>query len=108
MGSSGHARAWLLALAMVLGVVAAPGNGLLASEALPRPAGLEPDIGFWRKIFAEVSTDEALVHDNRYLGIVYEKLDLSDLQSDGARQRAMDAVKARYSKILTPRFRRCR
>lgn len=100
MGSSGHARAWLLALAMVLGVVAAPGNGLLASEALPRPAGLEPDIGFWRKIFAEVSTDEALVHDNRYLGIVYEKLDLSDLQSDGARQRAMDAAKARYSKIL--------
>ncbi len=98
--SSGRARAWLLALTMMLGVVTAPWHGLLAAESLPRPAGLEPDIGFWRKIFAEVSTDEALVHDNRYLGVVYEKLDLSDLQSDGARQRAMDTAKARYSKIL--------
>lgn len=73
----------------------------LATSSLPRPAGLEPDIGFWRKIFGEVTTDEALVHDNRYLGVVYEKLDLSELQSDGARQRAMDAAKARYAKILT-------
>jgi len=97
----GRARAWLLALSVALGVVVAPGSGVLASEALPRPAGLEPDIGFWRKIFGEVSTQEALVHDNRYLGIVYEKLDLSDLQSDGARQRAMDAARARYSRILT-------
>jgi len=79
----------------------APATGAMASTELVRPAGLEPDIGFWRKIFAEVSTDEGLVHDNRYLGIVYEKLDLSDLESDAARQRAMDAAKARYVKILT-------
>lgn len=71
-----------------------------AAGELARPAGLEPDIAFWRKIFGEVSTQEALVHDNRYLGIVYEKLDLSDLKSDGARQRAMDEAKARYSRIL--------
>jgi membrane-bound lytic murein transglycosylase D len=74
---------------------------VLAAESLARPAGLEPDIAFWRKIFGEVSTDEALVHDNRYLGIVYEKLDLSDIESDGARQREMDAAKARYARILT-------
>ena len=72
-----------------------------ASANLARPAGLEPDIAFWRKIFGEVTTNEALVHDNRYLGIVYEKLDLSDFSSDGARQRAMDAAKARYARILT-------
>lgn len=85
-------------MCLALAAVGAPGAH--ASESLPRPAGLEPDIGFWRKIFGEVSTDEALVHDNRYLGVVYEKLDLSELQSDGARQRAMDAAKARYAKIL--------
>lgn len=101
MRGSGRASPWLLALMIALAAVAAPGAGALATESLPRPAGLEPDIGFWRSIFAEVSTEEALVHDNRYLGIVYEKLDLSDLQSDGARQRAMDAAKTRYSKILT-------
>lgn len=98
-------RACLLVMTLVVAPVWAPQNmelGLvLAAESLPRPAGLEPDIGFWRKIFGEVSTDEALVHDNRYLGIVYEKLDLSAYASDGARQREMDAAKARYTGILT-------
>ncbi len=91
----------LLVLALLVGGLWAPQSLVLAAQTLPRPAGLEPDIGFWRKIFGEVSTDEALVHDNRYLGIVYEKLDLSDFQSDGARQREMDAAKARYTRILT-------
>ncbi len=71
-----------------------------ATEALARPAGLEPDISFWRKIFGEVSTDQALVHDNRYLGIVYEKLDLSGYSSDAARQQKMDAAKAKYTRVL--------
>lgn len=90
-------RALLVALVACAGALprAAP-----AAAELVRPAGLEPDIAFWRKIFGEVSTEEALVHDNRYLGIVYEKLDLSDLGSDGARQRAMDAAKLRYTRIL--------
>jgi len=101
MGNSRRARVRLPALVLALAALLATGAQVLATEALPRPAGLEPDIGFWRKIFGEVATDEALVHDNRYLGIVYEKLDLSDLKSDGARQRAMDAAKARYVRILT-------
>jgi membrane-bound lytic murein transglycosylase D len=90
-----------LALTLVTAIVGAPGNLAVAAETLPRPAGLEPDIGFWRKIFGEVTTNEALVHDNRYLGIVYEKLDLSAYPSDGARQRRMDEEKARYSRLLT-------
>jgi membrane-bound lytic murein transglycosylase D len=95
---SRRARGCLLAACLLFAAIPPVA---LATESLARPAGLEPDIGFWRKIFGEVRTDEALVHDNRYLGVVYEKLDLSELQSDGARQRAMDAAKARYSKILT-------
>ena len=54
----------------------------LASEALPRPAGLEPDIGFWRLVFTDVSSAQVVVHDNRYLGIVYEKFDIPAGASD--------------------------
>lgn len=72
-----------------------------AGESLPRPPGLEPEIAFWRKIFGEVSTQEALVHDNRHLGVVYAKLDLSGFRSDGARRREMDATKAHYARILS-------
>ena len=88
-------------MALIVATAGAPQSIVLAAESLPRPAGLEPDIGFWRKIFGEVSTNEALVHDNQYLGIVYEKMDLSAYPSDGARHRQMDAEKARYAGILT-------
>jgi membrane-bound lytic murein transglycosylase D len=70
----------------------------MASE-LPRPKGLAPDVSFWRRIFAEVSTDEALIHDNRYLGIVYEKISMAGA-SDGAQAREMDEVRERYIRLL--------
>ena len=101
MSSCRSRRAGLLVMALIVATAGAPQSIVLAAESLPRPAGLEPDIGFWRKIFGEVSTNEALVHDNQYLGIVYEKMDLSAYPSDGARHRQMDAEKARYAGILT-------
>ena len=100
-------KRWVgLPVAVILvAVLCAPHGAAFALEAkaedpLARPAGLEPDIGFWRKIFGEVSTDQALIHDNRYLGIVYEKLELSGYSGDAARQKAMDAAKAKYVGIL--------
>ena len=62
----------------------------LASELLPRPPGLEPDIGFWRRIFAECTTEQGLIHDNRYLGVVYEKIDLSADASPARIERVSD------------------
>ncbi|MEO8224387.1 MAG: LysM peptidoglycan-binding domain-containing protein [Gammaproteobacteria bacterium] len=88
-------------LAVPLAAMALPPLSATAAETqLARPAGLEPDIAFWRKIFGEVATTEALVHDNRYLGVVYEKLDLSGYGSEAARRRYMDDEKARYAGIL--------
>ena len=71
-----------------------------ADEALPRPAGLEPDIGFWRQVFTEVSSAQVVVHDNRYLGIVYEKFDIPVGATDSSRRRMMDAAAAKYEGIL--------
>lgn len=71
-----------------------------AGDPLPRPAGLEPDIGFWRQVFTEVSSAQVVVHDNRYLGIVYEKFDIPPGTTDSSRRRMMDAAAARYEGIL--------
>jgi membrane-bound lytic murein transglycosylase D len=76
------------------------GMPALASEALPRPAGLEPDIGFWRLVFTDVSSAQVVVHDNRYLGVVYEKFDIPAGASDSTRRRMMDAAAAKYEGIL--------
>ena len=70
------------------------------AEDLPRPAGLEPDIRFWTRIFTGVSSRQALIHDNRRLDIVYALLDLPDGGSDRARRKFMDRANKRYRAIL--------
>ena len=55
-------------LALVL--VAPP--ALSAPKDFPRPAALEKDVAFWKRIYAEVGTDSGLIHDSRDLGVVYE------------------------------------
>ena len=92
---------WLPLLLVLVAQLCQPQSAARAADALFRPSGLEPDIAFWRKIFGQVSTDQALVHDNRYLGIVYEKFDLPEDASDAARQQMLDAAKAKYARILT-------
>lgn len=42
----------------------------------PRPAALEPQIGFWRSVYASWRRSQVAVHDDRFLGLVYEVVDL--------------------------------
>ena len=44
-----------------------------AANPFPLPSELEPDVAFWVSIFAEVSSDEGVLHDSVDLGIVYER-----------------------------------
>ncbi len=88
------ARAILLGVSL-LGCALASAN-----DALPRPAGLEPEIAFWRRIFAEVSSQQGLIHDNRHLGVVYEKLDLSAGSNPARIRNASEAARGKYERIL--------
>jgi membrane-bound lytic murein transglycosylase D len=72
----------------------------LASDAIPRPPGLEPEVGFWRRIFSEVTTEQGLIHDNRHLGIVYEKVDLSADANPARMRRVAEAAQGKYQRIL--------
>ena len=83
-------------IAIVLMFCALP----LMADPMPRPPGLEPDIGFWRKVFAEVTSEQALVHDNRNLAVIYEQIDLPSGSSDRMRRRISDRARARYRRIL--------
>lgn len=70
------------------------------NEGLLRPPGLEPEIGFWREIFTSVSSKQGLVHDDRYLGVVYERLELPPDATSRQRRRAADDARKRYRRIL--------
>jgi len=71
-----------------------------AAEDFPRPAALEPDIHFWKRIYSEVGTDAGLLHDTHDLSIVYEVVKLPGRLGPRARERHTDGLKRRYRDIL--------
>lgn len=66
----------------------------------PRPAALERDVNFWVSIFTEYSTGEGVLHDNRNLAVVYEKLTLPENASRRTRQRTSAKRRDHYQQIL--------
>jgi len=43
-----------------------------ASTDFPVPSGLRPNVEFWRKVYAEWSRSQVVVHDDRYLDLIYQ------------------------------------
>jgi membrane-bound lytic murein transglycosylase D len=42
----------------------------------PRYPTLEPQVAFWRKVYAEWSRSQVALHDDRHMGVIYEVVDL--------------------------------
>ncbi len=71
------------------------------ADAFARPPELEPDIRFWERIYASVTTQGGLVHDDRHLGVIYEQIDFSASVDPHTRLTAIEATRAKYQRILT-------
>lgn len=85
----------LLLLILVLGVACAG-----AEEVFPLPPELEADVGFWVSIFTRYNTDEGVLHDNRNLDIVYERVDLPAKLSRRKRQHQVKIRRERLQRVL--------
>lgn len=83
---------------MVVFLTAIP--AAFASDVFVRPASLEPDIAFWRRIYTEVTTQGGLIHDPAQLEVVYEVMKFSPDMSSKERSKQIDNVKKKYSRIL--------
>ncbi len=77
-------RFFLLVLVLLSGVAS-------AEEAFPQPPELQRDVDFWVSIFTRYSTDEGVLHDNRNLAVVYERIDTPSTLSRRERQRRVEA-----------------
>jgi len=67
-----------------------------ADETFPQPAELQRDVDFWVSIFTHYRTDQGVLHDNRNLAVVYERVDLPAKMDRRTRQRQ---VKKRRDKL---------
>jgi membrane-bound lytic murein transglycosylase D len=71
-----------------------------ASNPFVRPAEIEPDVRFWTRVYTEVSIDGGLIHDDRYLGVVYEVVNFGSSLSPRERERRVERLKDHYRAIL--------
>ncbi|MEA2624558.1 MAG: rane-bound lytic murein transglycosylase [Candidatus Binatota bacterium] len=73
----------------------------------PKPSALEPQVEFWKKIFAVYGENQAVLHDSVRLDKVYSVLDLPRISPEGAdlvtlklRKQRVEAEKARIDMVL--------
>lgn len=71
-----------------------------ADERFPQPAELDRDVDFWVSIFADYSTTEGVLHDNRNLAIVYERIDMPAGLSRRERQRRVGDQRKQLQAVL--------
>ncbi|MDH3746624.1 MAG: LysM peptidoglycan-binding domain-containing protein [Gammaproteobacteria bacterium] len=70
------------------------------AETFPQPPELKPDIDFWVSIFTRYDSNEGVLHDNRNLGVVYERLDMPSTLSRKARQRGITEHRKALQAVL--------
>jgi len=86
----------------------APYHPSLDPRHFPVPASLVPNVEFWRAIFSNYESNQVVIHDDRYLDIVYGVVDVSDLTRAGVSaavlertrdNRVRDAIQ-QYQRVL--------
>jgi membrane-bound lytic murein transglycosylase D len=93
-------RRCLALLIVVLAASLPPLTAVADESPFVRPAELEPDIAFWRKVYTQVTTEGGLLHDQDDLGVIYEVMKLPADLSQKQRQKRIEDAKKRYSRIL--------
>ena len=70
------------------------------AQGIVRPPELQPEVDFWKRVFVEVHTDQALVHDNRHLSVVYEVVSIPRNASWQKQRRVSENIRKKYRQIL--------
>ena len=73
------------------------------SDLFPRYPSLKTAVDFWKKIYTQYTTQQGLIHDDRYLDIVYEVVELDDPKCGGSEKRnklKINSIKDKYLQIL--------
>lgn len=72
-------------------------------ESFPVPEGLEDEVLFWKTVFGTYNSDQVILHDERFLNVIYEVIDFSGLR---ARERLSPAAKREIRQTEIERSRR--
>ena len=72
------------------------GPALAAPADFPEPPELQRDVGFWMRVYTEITTEQGFLHDEQNLGVVYGKIEIPSKLSGAARQAVIDNARDVY------------
>jgi membrane-bound lytic murein transglycosylase D len=87
-GTNSLRVSWLAASVFLMIALATPFP--IRAETIPRPEGIQVDVDFWIRVYTEVTTNEGFLHDERNLGVVYDRIKFESGSSSKDRQRLVD------------------
>ncbi|MBT8084766.1 MAG: LysM peptidoglycan-binding domain-containing protein [Woeseia sp.] len=85
---------------ILFGLLACSGVASASDETFPVPAELEVDVAFWVSVYVDYTTEEGMLHDNRRLSVVYERLPMPSGISRRERLRRIADRRKNYQAIL--------
>ncbi len=98
---------WILLTLMVLASCATPPvppsvttpEAVSADTVFPTPAALQPQVAFWRNVYAVWGRHQVALHDNRHMGLIYEVVTLPGEVGEGYTAEQQALVKGRYEEL---------
>lgn len=72
----------------------------------PLPPELKENVEFWKKIYTKYSSDDVVIHDNRYMNIIYANIDFGYLKNDDISERERERIKSRKIKEVKEYYKR--
>ncbi|MGD9241060.1 MAG: LysM peptidoglycan-binding domain-containing protein [Desulfobacterales bacterium] len=94
---------FLSILPVVMALYSISAGAATVAGTFPEYESIRPNISFWKKIYAQYSTTQGVIHDKRNLGIIYEVIELKDRNRHGSRKINRDRIKKakkKYKLIL--------
>lgn len=80
-------------------------------DAFSVPSGMEERVQFWRDIYTKFNSNQGLLHDSKYVNLIYEMIDFQDIDlneslSDRQRERARKKRVKDRKKDIAARLKR--
>lgn len=73
-------------------------SGVVAGNLFPVPQGMEPNVGFWLRVYTEWPTNRYAIHDDQRLDVVYDVIEATDGRSTTVRN-AKSEVEAALARL---------
>ncbi|HOB62259.1 MAG TPA: lytic transglycosylase domain-containing protein [Candidatus Competibacteraceae bacterium] len=70
-----------------------------SDAVFPAPPQLQPQIAFWRNVYAVWGRQQVAFHDNRYMDLIYEVVSLPGMENEGYSTDQQALVKMQYETL---------